>query len=63
MNPNYQRDYQQMSHHAVLMVDHKELTVEGLPLQVCEVVPERAPGMMVQGSPAFLVQAYLRLVR
>ena len=63
MNPNYQRDFQQMSHHAVLMVDHKELTVEGLPLQVCEVVPERVPETMVQGSPAFLVQAYLRLAR
>ena len=63
MNRNYQQDYQQKSHHAVLMADRKELTVEGLPLQVCEVVLERVPEMMVQESPAFLVLAYLRLVR
>ena len=63
MNRNCQQDYQQKPRHVVLMVGHKELAAEDLPLQVCEVGLERVREMMVQESPVFLALAFLRLVQ
>ena len=49
--------------HVNLMVDHKELIAEDLPLQVYEVVLETAQEMWDPEILAFLVLAFLRLLQ